>query len=1276
MLKKILKYLTIIFVAFLLLFVLLGLFTQTPLFRSWLKNTVVKQVNKSLNAELTIGEIDGNLFQTLQLSGVLLKSDQDSLISVKSLDIKIRPLLLLQKLVFVDVIRVDNLALFVKQQNDSLWNFQQVVPQKQNVELPDTAKTHRPFDWKIDLQNVQVVNGSINFQPIKKSVIPGRIENINVDLSLTLNGDGLQVALKDFHLKTYDPNFVLSSLSFVLRQQEKNLLIDDFLLQTPKSSIHLKAELEFTESPNYKVSLQSESLSLIEISSFLGANLPDLSPQINLDFVLQNNNADLDMMVKTSSEQIHLDGTIQDPFKNPKYNLNCDLKNFNPGNWVPENRFADRISGDLKIDGHGTNPKTLAANLSARLYGPVEKSSIIQKLSLNGHLLNNVLNADFSLDGIAGKMQGQVKLKQITKNPNYSVKLSAQNLNLFPVLKDSLYASDLQLEATLNGAGFEFPQMNAEIDAQISSSTFSGYHLDSLSLAANFQNGDYSIQTLDLRSPYLNAHANGAGDLHSIKIADVLVDLVDMKELSNVLNRDVSATGGLEAQIYGPFDSLSATASLGLKNVIYGNIVINSVSNKSNGILRKSKFFGQSHLRIGGGEIQNINLDTLSLDLGIEDHQFNYELDLTVNDTLQARLEASTTLDSAIKTNIKNLVLELGEQKWTSDSMPMLVKYGQSRVSIQDFVLNNQKQVISINGYIEPAGDQNLQLTIKGLSLAPVLQLSGIVLPWTLTGLIDLDAFLFGTTQIPKIKSQLLLQNLVVQKMRFPELLAAVEYSDEHLKLKSDFNQQEKGSLNFSIDAPFHLSFSDSSRLFDKEKPIIANVDAVDFDLAFLSVLTPQQDQINAVLNAKLKAESALPEPTISGQLTLKNGAYFLNEFGLDYQDIALDIKVEDDKLTVNELSAKAGPGKLIATGSAQFSKGQYLKGPKELNLLLKGEKFQVAKSPGLEMIANSNISLNGNPDEIVFGGNVEVVRSKINLAALPGGQTRNNALVKPRLIQAQKDSVFQQKIKPKQDSPAAQNLRGRMNLKIPRNTWVRSEDMNIELSGDLELVKKGPFFELFGNVKTIRGTYNLYGRRFNISEGEVIFQGGKDLNPVINLAAVYSFRNIQGDKTNLTLKTTGTLQKPEIAFQLNDQAIEEADGISYIVFGKSSNDLSRGEKSQVSKQGGSGAQITSVLSGQVTGQLTKAIQKTFNLDVMEFRGGSNWRQASIVIGKYLTNDLYMAYEREFNVGKTQDVVPEKVSLEYEITPRIFIQATKGDDKSTGVDVIWKIEKK
>jgi autotransporter translocation and assembly factor TamB len=78
-------------------------------------------------------------------------------------------------------------------------------------------------------------------------------------------------------------------------------------------------------------------------------------------------------------------------------------------------------------------------------------------------------------------------------------------------------------------------------------------------------------------------------------------------------------------------------------------------------------------------------------------------------------------------------------------------------------------------------------------------------------------------------------------------------------------------------------------------------------------------------------------------------------------------------------------------------------------------------------------------------------------------------------------------------------------------------------------------------------------------------------------------------------------------------------------------------------------------------------------LDVIEFSGQDDWRQATLLVGKYLTNNLYLSYERTFALGYSTEVVPEKINLEYEIGRNWYLQASKGDEKTTGFDLIWKI---
>ena len=254
--------------------------------------------------------------------------------------------------------------------------------------------------------------------------------------------------------------------------------------------------------------------------------------------------------------------------------------------------------------------------------------------------------------------------------------------------------------------------------------------------------------------------------------------------------------------------------------------------------------------------------------------------------------------------------------------------------------------------------------------------------------------------------------------------------------------------------------------------------------------------------------------------------------------------------------------------------------------------------------------------------------------------------------------------------------MRGTIQITIPRNTWIQGPDMNMEISGSLNVVKTGLGFELFGTMKTLRGTYELYGKRFELQTGELSFLGGQQLNPQLNIEALYVFRDLEKQKRRLLLKLTGTLEKPEFSFSLDGSSIEEKDALSFLLFGRGFEALTMGQKSELAdKQPGflSQSTVTNVLAGQLANQLTTRLRTGLNLDVIEFSGEQDWRQATVLIGKYLTNDLFVSYERTISLGSSREMVPEQINLEYDIGRNWYLQATKGDEKSTGFDLIWKI---
>jgi autotransporter translocation and assembly factor TamB len=230
---------------------------------------------------------------------------------------------------------------------------------------------------------------------------------------------------------------------------------------------------------------------------------------------------------------------------------------------------------------------------------------------------------------------------------------------------------------------------------------------------------------------------------------------------------------------------------------------------------------------------------------------------------------------------------------------------------------------------------------------------------------------------------------------------------------------------------------------------------------------------------------------------------------------------------------------------------------------------------------------------------------------------------------------------------------------------------MNLELNGDFDVVKTGSYFEIFGTVGINRGNYIIYGKKLSIKEGAITFQGGENIDPEINLRAELVFKGT--DKVNHTLEllVSDNFMDPTITFTLDNSGISETDAMAILVFGKTSEELAlAGQGSMVSSLG------AGKLSQMITSQLTKTLGSTFNLDLIEVASTDNWQSASFVVGKYITNDLFVTYQRGFGETEGDEITPRKITLEYKLNRLLFLQLQSGTSKSSGLDIILKFEKK
>ena len=248
------------------------------------------------------------------------------------------------------------------------------------------------------------------------------------------------------------------------------------------------------------------------------------------------------------------------------------------------------------------------------------------------------------------------------------------------------------------------------------------------------------------------------------------------------------------------------------------------------------------------------------------------------------------------------------------------------------------------------------------------------------------------------------------------------------------------------------------------------------------------------------------------------------------------------------------------------------------------------------------------------------------------------------------------------------------MDVDIPGNFWVRGKDMNFEMGGNLRAIVEGGQVDLFGSLDIRRGHYTVYGKRLVVNTGKIELTGGREVNPILDVEIGYVFRDPEKQLRNLTIGITGRALQPTIAFQIDAERIEEKDGISYLIFGKSMDELTQGEQSSVDYNL---ADIGKSLAlGQLSGLVQGALQSSLGLDVVDIEGSDDWSTGSVTIGKYIARNLFLSYSRDFSMDRKSKIShPDNISLEYQIFKWLYLQAVSQGTNS-GFDLImqkkWK----
>jgi len=550
---------------------------------------------------------------------------------------------------------------------------------------------------------------------------------------------------------------------------------------------------------------------------------------------------------------------------------------------------------------------------------------------------------------------------------------------------------------------------------------------------------------------------------------------------------------------------------------------------------------------------------------------------------------------------------------------------------------------------------------------------------------VDGSIHVTGLAASPLIDAQLDLTDIRLVDARVDRISGSATYANRELNVRVLGEQGPRRVLLGDGRIPLDLSFTNvpERRLPD---PLQVSIETDSLPAAILTGLIGGFESVRGTVLGNILLRGTTQAPIIGGGLTLHNAGGVFAPTGVRYRDVNGSFRVTDDSTVAVDLAARAGAGRGTVKGTLVFVP---LTDPRlALELVMNG--FEAANRRDIELTTSGWVRVEGSYRGPRMSGRVGVDGGTLYLDEL----YRRYQVVDltSDLFSTVVDTtlVAIRQIIPESANPFLRNLKVQnLTVSVDRGSWLRSRNLNVEVSGELDVLfdrrSDGRYgsaedVRILGTLDAVRGTYEMeytaFTRRFDIREGTVIFPGTPGLDPNLNFTAQYRVRPLQGDPIDVQAVVSGTLLAPRVRLSSEDPLYSESDLASYLFFGVPSTALSTSQSSTVSAFGQQNSALMGLASNALTtsslGFLASGLQNVaqefglldyVSLTAAETAGpGINTNSAlaslfgttQIQLGRYLRPDLFFVYSNRLGSNYAKD---GSVRLEWRFHPTFTAEA-------------------
>jgi autotransporter translocation and assembly factor TamB len=619
---------------------------------------------------------------------------------------------------------------------------------------------------------------------------------------------------------------------------------------------------------------------------------------------------------------------------------------------------------------------------------------------------------------------------------------------------------------------------------------------------------------------------------------------------------------------------------------------------------------------------------------------------------LWGELDASVTPQTLL---IHQMVLDYRENRLQTLS-PTVVEIDTQKIEIKKLVLSGTTGEIDLAGNVDYEERMNLSVKLSELIITPWAALFTLE---PIEGMLSAQAQLQGNFQNPQIELQGDIKRLKFKGMDFGDLETDLSYKEKKLEVK---NLGVKG-IDWEYDLagflPMDLSFySVKQRILEQPQSFRLHVKGRRLEL--IRWFIPDIEYLTGDFDGNWIISGSLFHPQFDGKMTLTDASLKFAQLADPVERLSVEMRMKNENLILDKVSGFIERGESDGGGPLKkiwrvFFKKRKLKGEvsgfgtinlQDINNIDYDLYFSGVKVPinyeyaDLSAIADASVQITGKSPPLVSA-----------------------QIILPELFYREPFTSSGSETSISPTYPEEGLWDWNLDISIPNNCWIINNDVNLELSGEVRVLREKGVLNILGDLETIRGKYFLYGTKFNIEKGSFVFDNIQKIDPKIDFLVSTTMRGgtsgLSGGSNLLSTGTTneieltikGTISEPEVQ---PPSGYSQEDIIELLALQRSVSSVDSAGVGSLFQE-----RVVKSLGGAYSSRLLENVAgQTLGVETFEIVPAWNEKlrltDAQITIGKYVSNKIYLRYTRSLSQSSGQET-----GVEYRLSKNLLLEGHK-----------------